>query len=414
MLEVAFSRYVYKKSLEALRGMARTSDPPKPPAHGAPMLLYLHVPFCEELCGYCTFNRERFEAGLAHRYFAALREEIAIYHDKGYTFGSVYVGGGTPTVLPEELASTMALVRSLWNPKVISVETHPEHITERACSLMEEAGVNRLSIGVQSFQEPVLRSLQRKSHHITFEETCSRLRRTIASFRTVNVDMIFGVPGQTADTLRNDISAIKSLLPHQITYYPLMRDRAADSHRGVPSRRFYALVVEGLSECYRLSSGWSFSLVRGNPLEEYITEGEDYAGLGSGSFGYVDGVFYANTFSIKEYVRAISERFSPIIVSRRFRPSERMRYYSLMNLFDGRLLAADAIRRFGFLPLLQLWKDCLMFAMAGGLSLGGRSLGLNETSGYRSMLMMKEFFTAIGELRKFCRSISFDRDDALA
>ena len=405
MLERLISRYVSGKSLEALDGVRRSTTPPIPPRGGKPLQVYLHVPFCVELCGYCTFNRERFEKVLAHRYFAALRKEIAMYRERGYTFDRLYVGGGTPTVLPEELVRTIALVRSWWNPVVISVETHPDHLTEPLYALLEEAGVNRLSVGVQSFQETVLRGLARNGQHIDGKETRERLTRSIARFKTVNVDMIFSVPGQTAAMLKKDILAIKELLPDQVTFYPLMVP-ASDSRPDVPPRKLYALIVDLLSDIYRISSGWSFSLNGTSPVDEYITECDDYSGLGAGSFGYIDGVFYANTFSIPEYIRLIGEGEFPVVVRKRFLRTERMRYHFLMRLFGGHIAPKEAVRKFGFLPLVQLWKELLMVTAAGGIRLTGGSFRLTEKGRFLSMLMMKEFLSAVSEFRESCRAMT--------
>lgn len=410
MLERIVSRYVYGKSLEALDGVKRSAKPPMPPRSGKPLQVYLHVPFCEELCGYCTFNRERFEKDLAHRYFAALREEIAMYRERGYAFDRVYIGGGTPTVLPEELVRTITLVRSLWNPVVISVETHPDHLTEPLCALIEEAGVNRLSVGVQSFQESVLRGLARNNQHIDGDETRARLTRSIARFKTVNVDMIYRVPGQTTAMLKKDILAIRELLPDQVTFYPLMSP-ASDSRPDMPPRTVYALIVDGLADLYHISSGWSFSLNGKSPLDEYITECEDYSGLGAGSFGYIDGVFYANTFSIPEYIRLIEKREFPVIVRKRFLRTERMRYHLLMKLFGGHIDPKEAVRRFGFLPLVPLWKELLMMAAVGGMRPAGRFFRLTERGRYLSMLLMKEFFSAVSEFRESCRAITITNED---
>jgi len=405
MLEKSLSRYVYRKSLEALWRKGRSADPPVPPAGGKPLMLYLHVPFCQELCGFCTFNRYPFEEGLARRYFQALRAEIEIYHSMGCAVVGLYVGGGTPTVLPGELARTIGLVRSLWNPPVISVETHPDHLTEETCALLEEAGVNRLSVGVQSFQEPVLATLDRRSRHISRDEIRARICRSIARFPTVNLDLIFAAPGRTIDSLKEDILAVNELLPHQVTFYPLMSPRSSDGVSTVPPRHLYALIRRRLSGRYRPSSGWSFSLADGSPIDEYISKSEDYAGLGSGSFGYLDGRFYANTFSIPAYLRAIGAGELPVVRSRRLRRSERIRYYSLMSLSNGHFDLGEALRKFGFISLLQLWRELLMVAAAGGIG-AGRPVRFTGKGRYFSMLAMRAFFSAVGEFRELCRRIS--------
>src|SRR5512144_72201 len=120
LVSAAFRREARRAMrLEPSDGIARV------PA--TPVFLYLHIPFCEVLCPYCSFHRVRFEEGRARRYFNALRREIRRYHDNGFGFGGLYVGGGTPTVLPGELADTLGLIREL-NPGLgsVSVETNPK------------------------------------------------------------------------------------------------------------------------------------------------------------------------------------------------------------------------------------------------------------------------------------------------
>ena len=96
---------------------------PAPPA--APCQLYVHVPFCEVLCPFCSFHRVRFNAAKTQRYFDALRREIALYHDAGFRFHDVYVGGGTPTVDADQLVQTLAAVRARSPVRSISVNLRP-------------------------------------------------------------------------------------------------------------------------------------------------------------------------------------------------------------------------------------------------------------------------------------------------
>jgi coproporphyrinogen III oxidase-like Fe-S oxidoreductase len=403
MIERILPRYVFRKSGEALGDMEKSAAPPTPPSGGVPLQGYLHIPFCEDLCGYCTFNRQRFEKALARRYSAALRAEITLYHERGFTFDRFYIGGGTPTVLPEELRRTVALLRSLWRPVVTSVETHPDHLGEPVVALLEEAGVNRLSVGVQSFQAEVLSGLGRKRSRVDSDETCRRLARSIARFKTVNVDMIFGVPGQSAAMLRKDILAIREVLPHQVTFYPLMGE---ESRPDMPSWELYAQIAEGLSDLYQFSSGWSFSRKGTGILDEYIAEREDYVGMGSGSFGYVDGAFYANTFLVQEYIQHIEQGRLPVVVRKRFSRPQRLRYHLLMRLFGGRIDPAEVLGTFGFFPVLQLWRELLMMAGARGIWQEGRPFVLTERGRFLSMLMMKAFMSAVSRFRKYCRTVS--------
>src|SRR5512141_3183388 len=99
-----------------------------PAAPVGPCQLYVHVPFCEVLCPFCSFHRVRYNEAKTHRYFEALRREIELYHDAGFRFSDVYVGGGTPTVNAEELIATLELVRARSPVHSISIETNPNHL----------------------------------------------------------------------------------------------------------------------------------------------------------------------------------------------------------------------------------------------------------------------------------------------
>ena len=132
-----------------------------PPDDPRPRLLYLHIPFCEKLCPYCSFNRFVFEENLCRDYFRALRKELLLYRDLGYDFGGIYVGGGTPTVLIDELTETIALARASFHIRELSVETNPNHLTEDRLTALQRAGVNRLSVGVQSFDDGLLKKMDR-------------------------------------------------------------------------------------------------------------------------------------------------------------------------------------------------------------------------------------------------------------
>src|SRR5512144_2049152 len=122
-----------------------------PAAPGLPCQLYVHVPFCEVLCPFCSFHRVRYNEAKTHRYFEALRREIQLYHDAGFRFSDVYVGGGTPTVDTDELVATLDLLRKLSPVRAVSIETNPNHLEPAALQRYRDAGVTRLSVGVQSF-----------------------------------------------------------------------------------------------------------------------------------------------------------------------------------------------------------------------------------------------------------------------
>jgi coproporphyrinogen III oxidase-like Fe-S oxidoreductase len=377
-----------------------------------PTGLYIHVPFCEELCPYCSFNRVEFQEGLARRYFDALRKEILMYKDLGYNFQALYVGGGTPTVSIAELASTIRLIRKTYEISEISVETNPNHLTKTNTDLLKDLGVHRLSVGVQTFDDDLLKLLKRHHKYGSGEEIQERLRRTQGIFHTLNVDLIFNFPTQTRAMLKKDLSTIIDLGVDQVTYYPLMTSTltqeimskelggAVDYSRG---REFYTVVSEALSPFYQASTAWCFSR-HDAAIDEYAVHFDEYAGLGSGSIGHLGRSAYANTFDIESYIEKVNQGFLPIAAKRDFTLRERLSYDFLMKLF-GLSLDIDILNaKHGVNFYRHLWPEILFFRLIQGLKKHGNRLTLTKEGRYYWLLMMREFFIGVNNFRDYCRA----------
>ena len=132
---------------------------PEPTPHKE-HLLYVHVPFCTRLCPYCSFNRFPFHEGRAREYFKHLRAEMRLVADAGFECTSMYVGGGTPTVLIDELTDTIDLARELFPIREVSSETNPDHLIPRIVDPLISR-VDRFSVGVQSFDDGLLKQMER-------------------------------------------------------------------------------------------------------------------------------------------------------------------------------------------------------------------------------------------------------------
>ena len=145
------------------------------PEEGRPYTLYVHVPFCERLCPYCSFNRFPYREQRAHDYFQALRQEMRMLADQGYDFESVYVGGGTPTVDIDELCETIDLARDLFHVKEVNSETNPNHLIPEYLDKLK-GRIQRLSVGVQSFDDGLLRQMDRYEKYGSGEEIFERIR----------------------------------------------------------------------------------------------------------------------------------------------------------------------------------------------------------------------------------------------
>jgi menaquinone C8-methyltransferase len=388
------------------------NPPPLPPApKQTPRLLYLHVPFCEKLCPYCSFNRFLFDEAVCRSYFQALKKEIRLYHDRGYDFGGVYVGGGTPTIMSEELAATLQVAKECFSIREISVETNPNHLTEDRLTILKEAGVNRLSVGVQSFDDGLLKDMDRLEKYGSGEEIAGRLAALGGRFDTLNADMIFNFPSQTHDILDRDLEILLKSGVDQVTYYPLMvsdstRQQVAKALGKVDygrEERFYAQILTRLLPTYRFSSAWCFSR-QASMIDEYIVDYDEYAGLGSGSIGFLNGVCYANTFNIQEYIGKLARGETPLMAARVFSRKDQMRYDFLMKLFGTRLDLKTLRDKYGVNPWSYLWFEILSFILAGALGYDRGWLTLTDRGCYSWVIMMREFFTSVNNFRDFCRN----------
>lgn len=131
-----------------------------PPGETKGQTLYLHIPFCESLCPYCSFNRFLFEEARARSYFQKLWREMEMVKELGYDFSTLYIGGGTPTILIDELAKTIDLAKDMFSIAEVSCETNPNHLIPEYIEKLS-GGVQRLSVGVQSFDDELLRQMGR-------------------------------------------------------------------------------------------------------------------------------------------------------------------------------------------------------------------------------------------------------------
>src|SRR4051812_9974587 len=171
--------------------MEETDGALPPPPRDDGCYLYVHVPFCEVLCPFCSFHRVQHCHEQARRYFSALREEIRLYARAGHPFSGVYFGGGTPTIEPEELVETIALVRQLFAVREISVETNPKDLRSPLLEQLQQAGVTRLSVGVQSFDDQLLREMERYEKYGSSDEIVAHLRGAAGKFSAPHTRLVF-------------------------------------------------------------------------------------------------------------------------------------------------------------------------------------------------------------------------------
>jgi len=374
---------------------------------GEGVSLYIHIPFCRTLCPFCCFNRYLFKEDEARRYFKNLRKELDLYIRKGFRFSNFYFGGGTPTILMDELGAFIDYLKENFAVKQISLETTPREINRENITLLKAAGINRLSIGVQSFDSGILKSMGRPF----FAEDGLRERLLMAQgeFDTLNIDLVFNFPGQSVAQFEADVATFKDLGIDQATFYPLMpsphkKDAMERKFNRIDMSRekqFYDVVVRELyKQGYQASTVWCFS--RGERMiDEYIVDDDDYIGIGAGSVSVVRGNFYVNSFSLDRYGELVNAGRLPIVGWRELSVNEQYRYYLLTKLFGMKVDKGDFYRRFHADIHRKLRQELLFFKLSG-LVRGGEVVSVTPKGMYPVSVMMREFFASLNGLREYC------------
>lgn len=386
------------------------------PEPGARYMLYMHVPFCERLCPYCSFNRFPFSEERARPYFEHLRREMMMLADLGYDFESLYIGGGTPTILMDELVKTIESARSTFSIKEVSSETNPNHLTPEYLEKLV-GNVQRLSVGVQSFDDGLLRQMDRYDKYGSADQILERVRSIEGMFTSLNVDMIFNFPTQTEEMLVNDLAAVMESHCTQTTFYPLMAspsvERSLKATVGEVSyereQLFYEIISAGLTggphPAFTHGSAWTFNTTEQAMIDEYIVDYEEYPAIGSGGLSFLGGSLYVNTFSVKDYDACIDAGHMSIMGKTTFSKKDRMRYRFLMQLFGLRLDKDRWKRDFGCTVAQGLPVENAFMKVNGAYATDdAHEITLTAKGRYLMVAMMRQFFIGVNGVRDQARA----------
>ncbi|WP_416860972.1 coproporphyrinogen III oxidase family protein [Helicobacter ganmani] len=380
-------------------------------------LLYIHIPFCATLCTYCSFNRFLFQEEKARIYFMNLRKEMQMVKDLGYDFSAVYVGGGTTSILPDELCKTLDLAKALFNIQEISCESDPNHL-QRETLEQFKGRIDRLSVGVQTFDDGILRKIGRYEKFGGGEVTRQKLESALGILPILNVDLIFNFPNQTQEMLARDLKIIQELKPNQLTTYPLMSSPSVKSilKRSIGEvdlqneARLYAQILDTLSSDFIPLSSWAFSYKGSEIFDEYVVNNDEYVGIGSGSFSFLDGTLYVNTFSLKNYAQKIQNGQMGVERERKYSKKSQLQYRLMVELFGGEANKERFKMLYGADLEKDLLKEVTFLRLSGNIVKKGTSYYPTQKGKYLFLSMMKEFYIGMDCVREESRAMLQEED----
>jgi coproporphyrinogen III oxidase-like Fe-S oxidoreductase len=394
-------------------------DRPPEPQPGHQYLLYAHIPFCKTLCSYCTFHRFLFKEHKAREYFINLRKEMDYVKALGYDFTSMYIGGGTTTILEDELIRTIEHARTLFpGIKEVSCETDPLQIATPTFRNLKGL-VDRMSIGVQSFNDDILKMTERYDKFGCGALIYERLQEALELFPTTNVDMIFGFRGQNLEMLQRDMDLLVELNPRQITTYPLMVTsqtrksvKQTIAAKGIELADQYAVIMNTLGNHYRQLTSWTFGRTHDEGFDEYVVDHDEYLGVGSGAFSFLGSSLYVNTFSLRRYNERIKAGMTGVERRRNFDKHAVLQYRLLLGLFSARLSRKYFREVHGVDLDKALFKEMLGLRIAGAVKDNPEdpdNLIVTDAGKFLGLVMMKAFYSGMdnvrAELRKPLRDI---------
>lgn len=312
--------------------------------------LYVHIPFCRTLCGFCPYCKQVFEEEVAKGYVRALKDEIRLVGGgltKPKEVTTLYFGGGSPALVSGEIKGIVETIREYFDiTEGIGIELHPSDVTVGTLKVLKEAGVSRISIGIQSFQEENLDLLGRD--HLDYNVLFDAL--TQVPFDTVSMDFIFALPGQTIESLKKDIDAAFAHGANHIAIYPFIDfTYTKRKFEKMPEQQKKKLLYEITAYCgrqgYVRDSIWTFAMPDTKKYSSMTRE--NFLGFGCSATTLLRDSFKINTFSVQDYIHRVDGGNLPTALTLKFTTRQRMVYYLFWTAYTMKVDGAAFKRFFG-------------------------------------------------------------------
>ena len=349
--------------------------------------LYVHIPFCKKICNFCPYCKTIYSKELCGKYLDALIQEIHLVgnqfsiqnstanfeqhkvdfkqsnHKKQVT--SLYFGGGTPALVADRLDEIITALNEHFEiTEGIGVELHPDNVTVPVLQTLKNAGVTKISIGIQSFQEKYQSILGRK--HIDVNAMAQALSQV--AFETVSMDFIFALPNQTFEDLKLDIDTAFANGANHIAIYPFIDFTFTASKVPVMDKKEKRELLDAitnycLEKGYSRSSIWTFSNVAEAKYSSMTRD--NFLGFGCSATTLLKKQFKIKTFSVEEYCKRIDAGKLPTSLTIRFTLRQRMIYYLFWTAYSTKVPAKDFEEFFG-ISLKKMYGFEIFIAKALG------------------------------------------------
>lgn len=292
--------------------------------------MYIHIPFCHQICHYCDFNKVFFKNQPVDEYIEMVGQELQMMHDEGISFGeleTVFIGGGTPTSLSaEQLQRLLEIIGKFVDVgklEEFTTEANPDELTKEKLIVLKAGGINRLSIGVQSFDTELLKKIGR-THDANDPKRVIQDARDVG-FTNISIDLIYALPNHTIEQWQHTLDEAFALdLEHYSGYSLIVEPKTVFynlMNKGklpLPGEDIEAEMLEMLiaqmeahgKKQYEISNFAKLGYESRHNLLYW--QNEEYAGVGAGAHGYVNGIRYSNIGPLNHYMKAIEEGKRPV------------------------------------------------------------------------------------------------------
>lgn len=339
-----------------------------------PIGLYIHIPFCEKKCHYCDFLTFTDSDDKIDEYISYLIKEIKLYKDEDISLDTIYIGGGTPSYISEkhieEILNMVKETFEISDDCEITIEMNPESVTKKKISSYLKNGINRYSMGVQSFNNQVLRIMGRLHRKDLVLDNIKLMREL--GCKNISIDLMLANPKQSLDILKEDLDIALNLDIDHISYYSLILKEKTHFDIWVDEGKIELFTPEEEREMYHIVT----NTLKNNGFNQYEISSfakkgfesrhnkkywnlEDYIGIGMGAASNIGLKRYTNTRKFEEYFEMIENTQKPISEIEELSSEIREKEYILLKLRMTMGFDIEEINRIFNIDFMEKYKDII-------------------------------------------------------